>query len=569
MKKSHYRFFGSSIFRRALTFAGIFIALQISIIAFISNYTQYSLIRQAKMNTEYILDLCKETMKNETEAIDKTLKYLQTQDAYLRLMNSSQSVVAYHAAYELGRIVDASSFAESQGITYIMADSTGQLLVQHRDDQFSYSSLKAMENKLTEIGWQGVGMDSGWHMTQVEQSWYLEHYYNREGITTIALLDISRLWSPMLEEKRILNVRFNDTSIFFNAEGLCAAPPSDQLHQNEDAYNVQLKTDTPPLTLSMHIPDNIWVEGSPMPTMIICTSLLTLLLVLAMTIYLYREYNKPIADLEAVTHNIEKGDFKSRASLRCKNSELQNLASSFNSMLDMIMQLRIEKYENIIHRQDTELKYYYMQIRPHFYLNALSSMQSMCLRGENQRVSEYIMALSKNIRYMFNAGFKLVPLREELEHIDDYIRCQEILLPGRVFSYIEVTPPAGDWMIPQMMVHTFVENVYKHVVSADSIVTLMVRAEIVPDPAQPEARALCLTIEDDGEGFPEEILEALESGNPDSPVLRNCVGLMNVKMTLSLMFGRNDLLFIKNNGSAGSKVRIHIPQDVVSREDAI
>jgi len=124
-------------------------------------------------------------------------------------------------------------------------------------------------------------------------------------------------------------------------------------------------------------------------------------------------------------------------------------------------------------------------------------------------------------------------------------------------------------MIPQMMVHTFVENVYKHVVSADSIVTLMVRAEIVPDPAQPEARALCLTIEDDGEGFPEEILEALESGNPDSPVLKNCVGLMNLKMTLSLMFGRNDLLFIKNNGSAGSKVRIHIPQDVVSREDAI
>lgn len=568
MKKSHNMFFGSTIFRRALAFAGILIALQVSIIAFISRYSQYSLIRQAEMNTEYVLHLCEESLNSETAVADKTLKYLQTQDAYLRLLNSPRPIVAYHAAYELNRIIEASAFADNQGITYIMADGAGQLLVQHRSAEFTYSSLKAIESKFSEIGCHGLGMDSGWHLAQVEQGWYLEHYYISEGITTMALLDISRLWSPLLEEKRMLYVSFNNTTLLISSEGLSEAPADGKQHKNEE-HSVHLQTKNPSLTLTMYTPDSVWVEGSPMPMMIILTSLLTLLLVLAMMVYLYREYNRPIADLEKVTRSIEKGDFKSRASLCCKNSELQNLASSFNSMLDMIMQLRIEQYENIIHRQDAELKYYYMQIRPHFYLNALSSMQGMCLRGENQRISEYIMALSKNIRYMFNAGFKLVPLREELEHIDDYIRCQEILLPGCVFSYIEVTPPAGDWMVPQMMVHTFVENVYKHVVAADNIVTLMVRAEIVPDPASPEARALCLTIEDDGEGFPEEILEALASENPDDPTLRNCVGLMNVKMTLSLMYGRNDLLFIKNNGSAGSKVVIHVPRDTVSREETM
>ena len=568
MKTTQSMSFRSTIFRRVLAIAGIFLALQLSIIAFVSRYSQSSLIRQAEMNTEYILHLCEETMNSETAVVDKTLKYLLTQDAYLRLLSSPRSVVAYHAAYELGSILEARSFADSRGITYLMADASGQLLVQHRDEKFPYSSLLATESQLAEVRKQGISMDSGWFLTQVNEGWYLEHYYINEGVTITALLDVSRLWSPLLGDDMLLHVRFGDDAICIDSKGLCQATDAEE-KQKSGSHDVQLQTKNPSLAFSMYTPENVWVEGSPMPMLIILTSILTLLLVLVMTLYLYREYNLPIASLEQVTRSIEKGNFKSRASLSCRNGELQHLASSFNSMLDMIMQLRIEKYENIIQRQNVELKYYNMQIRPHFYLNALSSMQSMCLRGENQRISEYIMALSKNIRYIFNAGFKLVPLREELEHIDDYIRCQEILLPGCVFSYIEVTPPSGDWMVPQMMVHTFVENVYKHVVSADSIVTLMVRSEIVPDPDNPEAKLLCLTIEDDGEGFPVEILEALKEGNSDSPVLRNCVGLMNVKMTLSLMYGRNDLLSIESNVPSGSKIRIHVPQEAAAREEAM
>ena len=155
MKKSHNMFFGSTIFRRALAFTGILIALQVSIIAFISRYSQYSLIRQAEMNTEYVLHLCEDSLNSETAVADKTLKYLQTQDAYLRLLNSPRPIVAYHAAYELNRIIEASAFADNQGITYIMADGAGQLLVQHRSAEFTYSSLKAMESKFSEIGCHG------------------------------------------------------------------------------------------------------------------------------------------------------------------------------------------------------------------------------------------------------------------------------------------------------------------------------------------------------------------------------------------------------------------------------
>ena len=69
---------------------------------------------------------------------------------------------------------------------------------------------------------------------------------------------------------------------------------------------------------------------------------------------------------------------------------------------------------------------------------------------------------------------------------------------GCVFSYIDVTSEAGGWMVPQMILHTFVENIYKHVVSADRMVTLLVRAEVVYEPMISDERLLCLIVEDDG-----------------------------------------------------------------------
>lgn len=318
------------------------------------------------------------------------------------------------------------------------------------------------------------------------------------------------------------------------------------------------------LTLSISNTQSEMTTELSTPLAVVVSCLVSLVSVYTFVIYLHFEYNRPINRLCQTARRIKDGDFDCRAHIACRNRELQNLAGLFNSMLDTIMQLKIEQYENIIRHQDAELKYYCMQIRPHFYLNALASVQSMSLRGENQRISEYILALSKNIRYMFSAGLRRVQLSEELEHIDDYIRCQEISMPGCVFSYIDVTSEAGGWMIPQMILHTFVENVYKHVVSTDRMVTLLVRAEVLYEPMLSDKRLLCMIVEDDGDGFPDEIIEAFKENNPEPERLKNCIGLMNVRRTLELMYGRSDLIILKNNESAGTKVKIYIPENIAT-----
>ena len=322
----------------------------------------------------------------------------------------------------------------------------------------------------------------------------------------MGLIDLSKVWTdfvPILGDMHALIVESSAYSFGYNGE-FFQSNPGGRIGAIEVVANLQL-------TLSVTSARNAITAELSTPLAVVVSCILSLVSVYTFVLYLHFGYNRPINKLRRTARRIKEGDLDCRAQLSCRNRELQSLADLFNSMLDTIMQLKIEQYENIIRHQDAELKYYYMQIRPHFYLNALASVQSMSLRGENQRISEYILALSKNIRYMFSAGFCRVQLSEELEHIDDYMR-----------------------------------------------------AEVVYEPMISDERLLCLIVEDDGDGFPDEIVEAFREQSPEPERLKNCIGLMNVRRTLELMYGRNDLIILKNNMSAGTKVTMYIPAEIAA-----
>lgn len=551
MAKQRKRFLSSTIFRYAVLFACALVALQVGIIYTTTHYSQSVMQDQADQHVYRILSLCVDEVEKNTEVADRTLKYILTQDSYLRLLGSQRTNVPYHAYYALSRDIDLSCFSDNPGKTYVLANLSGDVLLEKRSASFSYDQLSLLETYLAAIGEAGLCEDSGWYLDVIGIRHYLIRHYISNGVIVMALLDLENMWTNYLSMLGSGGMWVSGGGISF---GLGSDASSGRL--------IEAKMEGVDLTLTAYSADEWKPFANILPVLIVAFCLIAVLFLAFFVSYMNLEFNKPIADLERVTHRIEQGDYQCRASLKCRNDELQNLGSSLNSMLDMIMRLKIEQYEQIIRAQDAELKYYYMQIRPHFYLNALASMHGMCQRGENKRISDYILALSKNIRYMFTAGFRRVPLREETEHIDDYIRCQEIMLPDCVFSYIDVTAEAGGWMIPQMLLHTFVENVYKHVVTLGRVVTLLVKAEVVEEPAVSEEPILKMIVEDDGEGFPQEILDAFEDPE-DSETLKSCIGLLNARRTLELMYGRTDLMRLKNNQSAGSRIVVYIPRDTV------
>ena len=188
----------------------------------------------------------------------------------------------------------------------------------------------------------------------------------------------------------------------------------------------------------------------------------------------------------------------------------------------------------------------------------MTTISSLSQQGQNDKITEYISALSKNIRYMFRSGLHTVPLSEEIKHVENYFEMQELKYPDSVFYNIEIDPEAQDWPVPQMLIHTIIENEYKYAVNVDQMLTILIKGTVWENEGE---RLLFLEIEDDGEGYPEDVLEQFRDGYRENDGSR--VGLWSLRKMMALMYERDDLFTIRNIEPHGCKNTFIIPQKPV------
>ena len=82
-------------------------------------------------------------------------------------------------------------------------------------------------------------------------------------------------------------------------------------------------------------------------------------------------------------------------------SEFQLIVSTFNRMLDRIEKLKIDVYEEKLSKQKAELKHLQLQLKPHFFLNALNIIHSLAQLGDCAKIQELIQYLTNYFRYVF------------------------------------------------------------------------------------------------------------------------------------------------------------------------
>lgn len=265
----------------------------------------------------------------------------------------------------------------------------------------------------------------------------------------------------------------------------------------------------------------------------------------------------PLQDLLEVMGRVENGENEVRLSYPSNSLEFNRINHGFNNMMDTITNLRFKSYEERIQFDEATLKYVQLQIRPHFFLNALTTIHSMSYQNRNEEIREYIERLSKNIRYLFKGGLHTVPLSEEIAHIKDYISMQDMQYTGAVFDFIDIEDRVRNYQIPQLLLHTLVENIYKHAVSVDHLTSILISAR----EDEHTGEKMChITVEDDGSGYPSDFLEQMKRGEVKVKPDGHGVGLWNLKMTLSLMYRRDDLITFGNKSPHGSSTEIWIPR---------
>lgn len=301
---------------------------------------------------------------------------------------------------------------------------------------------------------------------------------------------------------------------------------------------------------------NIFSRLALIQWMILILAVASIVIVPIVLYTLSRDIILPILALVKAAKEVEKGNWDYEISRPSGSFEFTKLFHSFSSMIKEIKGLKIQTYEEQLERNKTELKYLQTQIKPHFYLNAINTITSLTYQNKNEEIRTLIDYLSDYLRYMFKGGLVNVTIREEIEQVSKYIQLQELRFPDQIFYMVEMEEKLEERMLPHFIIQTFVENIFKHALSNGNMLSIFIRVETYE-----EARELFtrVTVEDNGEGFPQDIIKRVNADEDEESATGHRIGIRNIQKTLKLLYKRDRLLRISNDEPSGARVEILIP----------
>lgn len=265
----------------------------------------------------------------------------------------------------------------------------------------------------------------------------------------------------------------------------------------------------------------------------------------------------PIEKLLNGMQHVANGRFDYQVMEETGSSEFNELNKSFNSMVREIGELRISRYEQQIRDAERQIEMLRMQLKPHFYLNSITTVRSMTYQDKVEDIRAYLDALSDHIRYMLSVNGGEVMLSEELAHIENYIKMQQIKFPNSVTFYIGCGKELQNKKVGHLFLFTVIENSFKYAMNLYDTLIILIQCEAVEEDGFKGYRVI---IEDNGKGFPEEQLKKFAKDNEAEDLQDGKhIGLSNIKKTLELKYVRNDLLRLKNIEPHGARVEIWIP----------
>lgn len=111
---------------------------------------------------------------------------------------------------------------------------------------------------------------------------------------------------------------------------------------------------------------------------------------------------------------------------------------------------------------ESELKLLQSQISPHFLFNTLNNLYGISITN-HQQIPPLLLKLSELLRYsVYDAKELFVPLKDEINYINNYIDFEKIRIGDRLVINSKVSSDIPDLEIAPMLLIIFVENAFKH-----------------------------------------------------------------------------------------------------------
>ena len=287
---------------------------------------------------------------------------------------------------------------------------------------------------------------------------------------------------------------------------------------------------------------------------VIITILLLSILYIFIVYVIVKQVTYPLYRLQAEMNKVKDLNYEvNRSKLKKGSKEIIQLDATFNEMMRRIRYLADKLLQEQENQRKSELKALQNQINPHFLYNTLDSIIYMIDKGENQKAEEMIVALSKFFRISISRGKAIIPLKDEVEHVRNYLLIQKIRF-GDQFTYsINVDPSLYQYSCIKLILQPLVENAIEHGLNDNESGG---QIEIIG--TQNESYII-LKIKDNGYGISEDKLEQIYKSFHDDSIHQG-VGLKNVYQRIKIYYGEEADIKIDSLFDEGTIISIYIPK---------
>jgi two-component system, sensor histidine kinase YesM len=289
---------------------------------------------------------------------------------------------------------------------------------------------------------------------------------------------------------------------------------------------------------------------------------ITIALAVVLSVVFSSSIARPVIHLQGLMKRAETGDFEAYFE-DPQDDEIGQLGKSFNAMIEEIRNLINQVYQEQQRKREAELRVLQEQIKPHFLYNTLDTIQWMAQEHDAQDIVCVVGALTSLFRIGLSKGHEIIPVGDEIHHVESYLCIQKARYEDKFEYHIDVEAGLEKYFVLKLVLQPLAENALYHgIKERRGSGRIDVRARV-------DAGDLLFEIQDDGLGMTQEGLDLLRGnlaacgrGDRESisaAGLPNGFGACNVHERIQLTFGLKYGLEYESAPEKGTTVRLRHP----------
>lgn len=272
-----------------------------------------------------------------------------------------------------------------------------------------------------------------------------------------------------------------------------------------------------------------------------------------MTRKIFLRMYAPLEQIVQEMASVSNGRTDIRITTKDLSQDFERMADGFNSMMDRLCEMIEEVKRTQEQISQTKFNALQSQIQPHFLYNTLECIHWLAVAEGNMEISSLVKALASYYRICLSRGKDIIPLSEELQHIQYYMIIQNMRLDHEVQLEINVEEEFKEIRLPKLTLQPLVENALEHGIGRNEKGNGKIHIWV-----EKEESYVLLKILDTGMGMTvdkaKKMNEYLHTDEDDFGY-----GVRNVNKRIELMLGEEYGLEYTKNEYDGTTVIVKLP----------